>query len=64
VNGRGVSRLAGYGLTALAIRTGKAIGSVEVDLGNTTSKVPFAPDYIQKVKQRGTIGKKRTSARC
>jgi 3-methyladenine DNA glycosylase AlkD len=52
------------GLTALAIRTGKAIGSVEVDMGNTACKVPFAPDYIQKVKQRGTIGKKRNSARC
>jgi 3-methyladenine DNA glycosylase AlkD len=52
------------GLTALAIRTGKAIGPVEVDMGNTACQVPFAPDYIRKVKQRGTIGKKRTSARC
>jgi hypothetical protein len=51
-------------LTALAIRTGKAIGSVEVDMGKTACQVPFAPDYIQKVEQRGAIGKKRKSARC
>jgi hypothetical protein len=41
-----------------------ASGLVEVDMGNTACKVPFAPDYIQKVKDRGTIGKKRKSARC
>jgi 3-methyladenine DNA glycosylase AlkD len=52
------------GLTALAIRTGKAIGTVEVDMGNTACKVPFAPDYIQMVKDRGTVGKKRKTARC
>jgi hypothetical protein len=51
-------------LTALAIRTGKAIGEVEVDMGETACKVPFAPDYIQVVKDRGTVGKKRKSARC
>jgi hypothetical protein len=61
-----VIAVGGYvkGLTALAIRTGKAIGQVEVDMGNTACQVPFAPDYIQKVKDRGTIGKKRKSARC
>ena len=52
------------GLTALAVRTGTAIGPVAVDMGGTACRVPFAPDYIQKVKDRGTIGKKRTSARC
>ena len=52
------------GLTALAIRTGKAIGPVAVDMGNTACKVPSAPEYIQKVKDRGTVGKKRKSARC
>src|SRR5262245_13998239 len=52
------------GLTALAIRTGKAIGPVEVDMGNTACQVPFAPDYVQKVKQRGAVGKKRKSTRC
>jgi 3-methyladenine DNA glycosylase AlkD len=52
------------GLTAHAIRAGKAIGPVEVDMGNTACKVPFGPDYIQKVKDRGAVGKKRKSARC
>lgn len=51
-------------LTALAIRTGKAIGPVEVDMGKTACKVPFAPDYIRMVKDRGTVGKKRKTARC
>jgi hypothetical protein len=52
------------GLTALAIKAGEAIGPVEVDVGNTACKVPFAPDYIRKVQVRGTVGKKRASARC
>lgn len=52
------------GLTALAVRTGKAIGPVAVDMGSTACKVPFAPDYIQKVRDRGAVGRKRPSARC
>jgi hypothetical protein len=40
------------------------IGKVTVDMGNTACNVPFAPDYIKKVQQRGTIGKKRAMARC
>jgi len=35
-----------------------------VDMGNTSCQVPFAPDYIRKVQKRGTIGKKRKSAKC
>ena len=41
-----------------------AIGKVSVNLGNTACKVPFAPDYIQKVMARGSVGKKRKMARC
>jgi len=51
-------------LTDLAIKTGEKIGPVSVDVGDTDCKVPFAPDYIGKVQKRGTIGKKRTTARC
>jgi hypothetical protein len=51
-------------LTKLAIQTGEKIGEVTVDMGNTSCKVPFAPDYIRKVEKRGTIGKKRKSAKC
>lgn len=51
-------------LTDAAIATAEKIGEVEVDMGNTACEVPFAPDYIRKVQKRGTIGKKRKSAKC
>src|SRR5262249_20767917 len=51
-------------LTELAIATGKKIGNVTVDMGNTSCQVPYSPDYIEKVRKRGTIGKKRKTARC
>ncbi len=51
-------------LTDLAIQVGEKIGAVSVDMGNTACGVPYAPDYIRKVQQRGTIGKKRKSAKC
>jgi len=51
-------------LTRLAIQTGEKIGLVTVDMGKTSCEVPFAPDYIRKVEKRGTIGKKRKSAKC
>lgn len=51
-------------LTDEALRAGEAIGTVQVDMGNTACKVPFAPDYIRKVADKGRIGKKRKSARC
>jgi len=50
-------------LTDLALQTGEKIGRVDVDMGNTACEVPFAPDYIRKVQKRGTIGKKRKSAK-
>ena len=51
-------------LTGLALETGEKIGPVMADLGNNSCQVPFAPDYIRKVQQRGAIGKKRKSAKC
>jgi hypothetical protein len=51
-------------LTDTAIETGKKIGPVTVEMGNTSCHVPFAPDSIRKVQKRGAIGKKRKSARC
>ena len=51
-------------LTDDALRAGEVIGKVEVNMGNTSCKVPFAPDYIRKVASMGRIGKKRKSARC
>lgn len=51
-------------LTKTAEKKARRIGEVEVDMGGTACKVPFAPDYIQKMRDRGVIGKKRRSARC
>ncbi len=51
-------------LTGLALLTGEKIGPVSVDMGNTACQVPFSPDYIRKVEKRGTIGKKRKTAKC
>ena len=51
-------------LTEMAIQLGEKIGLVTVDMGNTSCQVPFAPDYIRKVQKRGTIGKKRKTAKC
>lgn len=51
-------------LTDLARQVGERIGRVKVDMGDTSCQVPFAPDYIRKVEQRGKIGKKRKSAKC
>ena len=51
-------------LTQAAILVGKEIGKVTVDMGDTACKVPFSPDYIQKVVTRGTVGKKRATVKC
>jgi len=51
-------------LSEFAQQIGKKIGPVTVDMGNTSCKVPFAPDYIQKAIKRGTLTKKRKSAKC
>ena len=51
-------------LTELALQTGEKIGKVEVDVGDTACCVPYSPDYIRKVQQRGTIGKKRKTVKC
>jgi 3-methyladenine DNA glycosylase AlkD len=51
-------------LTELALQTARKIGAVTVEMGGTACKVPSAPEYIQKVQKRGSIGKKRKSAKC
>src|SRR5262245_9079855 len=50
-------------LTDLAVQTAEKIGEVSVDMGGTACKVPYAPDYIEKVRQRGALGKKRKTAK-
>lgn len=51
-------------LTDDAIKIGAQIGKLSVDMGGTACKVPYSPDYINKVKLKGTIGKKKKMARC
>jgi 3-methyladenine DNA glycosylase AlkD len=51
-------------LTATAKRVGKKIGKVSVDVGETACKVPLAAEYIEMIEKRGTIGKKRKTAKC
>lgn len=51
-------------LTETAIEIGHRIGVLEVDMGKTACKVPFAPEAIRKVKARGNLGKKRKKAMC
>ena len=42
----------------------KAIGTVEVDVGDTSCTVPDALEYIAKMEQMGRVGKKRKRAGC
>jgi 3-methyladenine DNA glycosylase AlkD len=51
-------------LTDLAVQTAKKIGKVDVDMGDTACKIPDAVVYIKKVKDRGSIGKKRKTVKC
>ena len=51
-------------LTDKAMKIAEQIGKVKVDMGGTSCKVPYGKDYIQKVVDRGTVGKKRKMARC
>jgi 3-methyladenine DNA glycosylase AlkD len=51
-------------LTAKAKAVAKALGTVEVDMGDTSCNVPLAYDYITKIEKMGRVGQKRKSARC
>jgi hypothetical protein len=51
-------------LTSAAKQAAAKIGTVSVDMGDTACKVPAAVEYIEIVEQRGTIGKKRKTAKC
>jgi hypothetical protein len=51
-------------LSAEAIAAAKKIGPVTVDVGGTACKVPVATEYIQKAKDRGSLGKKKKTVKC
>jgi hypothetical protein len=51
-------------LSAETIATSKKIGDIEIDMGDTSCKVPNAVEYINKSKAKGSLGKKKKMARC
>jgi len=51
-------------LSEKAKETAHKVGKVHVEMGGTACKVPLAIDYIQKVIDKGNLGKKRKTARC
>ncbi|HBB90511.1 MAG: DNA alkylation repair protein [Bacteroidetes bacterium GWF2_49_14] len=51
-------------LTELCKSTALTVGKVMVDVGGTSCKVPYAPDYISKVENMGKIGQKRKMVGC
>ena len=51
-------------LTDEAKEIGNTIGPVMVNMNGTACKVPYAPDYIDKVKAAGKLGSKKKMARC
>ena len=44
--------------------TAKKIGKVEVDMGETSCKVPLATEYLDKIESMGRIGRKKNSTKC
>ena len=51
-------------LSREAKATARRLGKVEVDMGDTSCKVPLATEYIAKVEKAGRAGKKRKAIRC
>lgn len=51
-------------LTDEAIAAAKKTGVVSVDMNGTACKVPDAVSYINKIKERGSLGKKKKTVKC
>jgi 3-methyladenine DNA glycosylase AlkD len=51
-------------LTEEAIEAGKRIGKVKVNMGETSCKVPFIPEYLKKMETNGRIGYKKKTVKC
>ena len=51
-------------LTDLAEKIAAKMGEVWVDMGGTACKTPDATQQIDKVRQRGSIGKKKKTVKC
>ena len=51
-------------LSAKAKAIAKALGRVDVDMGDTECRVPDAVAYIEKIEKMGRVGQKRKTAMC
>lgn len=51
-------------LAARAIATARVIGKVEIDMGDTSCKVPDAEEYILKARRGAPVAPKRKTVRC
>jgi hypothetical protein len=51
-------------LTDAVIKATKKIGDIKVNMNGTACKVPDVITYVEKVKEKGTLGKKKKMARC
>jgi hypothetical protein len=51
-------------LNKTAIDMARKLGPVTVDMNGTACKVPSAEQYITKVADRGSLGKKRKTVKC
>lgn len=47
-----------------AITAAKKIGTVKVDMGDTSCQVPYASEYIERARLRGVFDKKRKTVKC
>jgi 3-methyladenine DNA glycosylase AlkD len=51
-------------LSRNATATAKKIGKVDVEMGETSCKVPMATEYIAKIESMGRVGQKKKSTKC
>ncbi len=51
-------------LSGKAVAAARTIGEISVDACGTTCKIPYAPEYIERMAKRGSIGKKRKTVKC
>lgn len=51
-------------LTDEAMRVAEKVGTVTVDMGNTSCQVPDARAHLKKAQKSGKVGKKRKTVKC
>lgn len=51
-------------LTEQCKKAAERIGKIRVEMEGTECKVPYAPDYIKKTVERGSLLKKKKTVRC